>query len=68
MSVWTDSSWGENPYDSRSTNGYLVFMGGGPIAWKSTKEQSTTSPSTEAEYMGQTMAATQAMWTRGLLK
>ena len=28
MSVWTDSSWGEDPDDSRSTNGYLVFMAG----------------------------------------
>ena len=67
MSVWTDSSWGEDPDDSRSTNGYLVFMAGGPVAWKSTKQQSVALSSTEAEYMGQSMAATQTMWTRGLL-
>ena len=68
MSVWTDSSWGEDPDDSRSTNGYLVLMAGGPVAWKSTKQQSVALSSTEAEYMGQTMTATQTMWTRGLLK
>lgn len=68
MSVWTDSSWGEDPDDSRSTNGYVVLMGGGPAAWRSTKQQSVALSSTEAEYMGQTMAATQVMWTRGLLK
>ena len=38
------------------------------MAWKSTKQQSVALSSTEAEYMGQTMAATQVMWTRGLLK
>lgn len=68
MSVWTDSSWGEDPDDSRSTNGYLVLMAGAPVAWKSTKQQFVALSSTEAEYMGQTIAATQTMWTRGLLK
>lgn len=32
MSVWTDSSWGEDPDDSHSTNGYLVLLSGGPVA------------------------------------
>lgn len=40
MSVWTESSWGEDLDDSSSTNGYLVPMAGGPVAWKSTKQQS----------------------------
>ena len=68
LSVWTDSSWGDDPDDSWSTSGYIVLMAGGPVAWKSTKQQSVALSSTEAEYMGQTMAATQVMWTRGLLK
>ena len=42
-------------------------MAGGPVAWKSSKQQSVALSSTEAEYMGQSMAATQTMWTRGLL-
>lgn len=68
MEVWTDSSWGEDPNDSRSTSGYVVLMAGGPVAWKSTKQQSVALSSTEAEYMGQTAAATNVMRTRGLLK
>lgn len=68
MEVWTDSSWGEDPDNSRSTSGYVVMMAGGPVAWKSTKQQSVALSSTEAEYMAQTAAATNVMWTRGLLK
>ena len=68
MSVWTNSSWGEDPNDSRSTHGHLVFLAGGPVTWKSTKQPSVTLSSTEAEYMRQAMAATQTMWARRLLK
>lgn len=51
MTVWTDSSWGEDPDDSRSTHGYLVFLAGGPVSWKSTKQPSGALSSTEAKYM-----------------
>jgi len=68
VSAWTDASWGEDPDDSRSTNGYVILMAGGPVAWKSQKQQCVALSSTEAEYIGQTMAATSTMWTRNLLK
>ena len=67
LSAWTDASWGEDPDDSRSTNGYVILMQGGPVAWKSQKQQSVALSSTEAEYVGQTMAATTVMWSRNLL-
>lgn len=68
LSVWTDSSWGEDPDDAKSTNGYVILMGGGPVTWKSQKQKSVALSSTEAEYYGQSMAATGVMWTRGLMK
>ena len=67
LSAWTDASWGEDPDDSRSTNGYVILMQGGPVAWKSQKQQSVALSSTEAEYVGQTMAATTVMWSRNLI-
>lgn len=54
MSSWTDSRRGHDPGDSGSTNGYLVLMAGGPVAWKSTKKQSMALSSTKVEYMGHT--------------
>ena len=58
LSAWTDASWGENPDDSRSTNGYVILMQEGPVARKSQKQHSVALSSTEAEYVGQTIAAT----------
>ena len=58
MEAWTDASWEEDPDDSRSRSGYVVMMAGGPVAWKSLKQQSVALSSTEAEYIAQTAAAT----------
>ena len=68
FSAWTDASWGEDPDDSRSTSGFVILLASGPVAYKSQKQQSVALSSTEAEYMGQTLAATNVMWVRGLLK
>ena len=35
LEPWTDSSWGDDPNDSRSTHGYVFKLAGGLIAWKS---------------------------------
>ena len=67
LSARTDAIWREDPDDSRSTNGYVILKQGGPVAWKSQKQQSVALSSTEAEYVGQTMAATTIMWSRNLL-
>ena len=37
---------------------YVILMQWGPVAWKSHKQQSVALSSTEAEYVGQTVAAT----------
>lgn len=58
LEMWTDSSWGEDFDHLRSTNGYVAIMAGGPVVWKSSKQTSVALSSTEAEYMGQTLAAT----------
>lgn len=31
LSAWTDTSWGEDPNNSRSTNGYVILMQEGPL-------------------------------------
>jgi hypothetical protein len=45
-----------------------MFMGGGPISWKSSKQTSVALSSTEAAYMGQASAATNLAWARGISK
>jgi hypothetical protein len=66
LKTWTNSSWDENSNDSRSTHDHLLFMRES-VDWKSSKQISITLSSTEAEYMSQTSAVINVMWTRGLL-
>ena len=47
LSTWIDSSWGEDPDNNRSTNGYVILMQDGPVAWKLQKQQSVALSSTE---------------------
>ena len=51
----------------RSTSGYVFSFGSAPISWSS-KRQATVALSTcEAEYIGQTQAAKEAIWLKSLM-
>jgi len=49
--VYTNSSFADNVQDRKSTQGYLLTLFGGPIAWKSGKQLTVTTSSTEAELL-----------------
>ncbi|XP_019155245.1 PREDICTED: uncharacterized protein LOC109152125 [Ipomoea nil] len=42
LRVFTDSDWGGCTTDSRSTTGYLVYLGDNRISWKSTRRKSVS--------------------------
>lgn len=65
---YTDASYAEDPETRRSTSGYLFMLAGGPISWKSSRQELVTTSSTEAEYVGYSSAAKEAAWIRGLLQ
>src|ERR1700722_1033775 len=44
----------------QSTSGYVFFMAGGPVSWKSARQHSVTLFSTEAEYYSFTNVAKEA--------
>jgi hypothetical protein len=50
MVVYTDSDWAGDKEDRRSVSGYVVFLLGVPIPWKSMSQKSVTLSSSEAEY------------------
>jgi hypothetical protein len=50
MVVYSDSDWAGDKEDRRSVSGYVIFILGVPIMWKSKSQKSVTLSSSEAEY------------------
>ena len=63
LECWTDSNW-----DSPSTSGALVKLGGCPVHWHSKKQISTPLSSTEAEYVAASEAGKEVAYIRNLLE
>jgi hypothetical protein len=68
LSGYSDADWGAHLDTRRSTTGYVFYLAGGPISWKSKLQPTVALSSTEAEYMALTAAAQEAMCLRGLAK
>ena len=65
---FSDSDWGGNPDDRKSTSAYVFRLGQGAISWKSTKQKSVALSTVESEYMAMCQAAKEAVWLSGLLE
>jgi hypothetical protein len=63
-----DANWGADLDTRRSTTGYLFMLNGGLVSWKSQRQTTVATSSTESEYMAQFAATQEAMWLRELLK
>lgn len=65
---YSDSSHNVDEDDGRSTTGHVFYYSGSPITWCSTKQETVTLSSCEAEFMAATEAAKQAIWLQDLLE
>ena len=59
---FTDSDWAGDTIDRKSTSGYVLSLGSGPICWSSKKQATIALSSAEAEYRGAVNATIQAIW------
>jgi len=62
--AYSDASFGASDHDGKGVSGYLIFVNGNLISWKSKRQPLTTLSSTECEYVGLTLAAQEVLWTR----
>ena len=61
---YSDADYGEDIQTRKSRNGYVFYLYGGPISWKSARQKCVTLSSTESEYYGLSSAAREAAWLR----
>ena len=64
---YSDVDWAGDQEDRRSTSGYLFQMSGGPVSWKSRKQESVALSTAEAEYIALSSAAQETVWLRRLI-
>eukprot|EP00253_Pinus_taeda_P036031 PITA_36031 len=64
---FTDSDWAGDSIDRKSTSGYSLSLGSGPICWSSKKQAAIALSSAEAEYRGVVNITIQALWLQHFL-
>ena len=64
---YSDSDWGGDADERRSTAGVIFFLGRLPVTWQSQKQKSVALSTCEAEYVAGAAGACQAMWLIQLL-
>lgn len=65
---YSDSDWAGNFDDSKSTSGFLFFLGNTAFTWSSKKQPIVTLSTCEAEYVAATSCVCHAIWLRSILK
>jgi hypothetical protein len=64
----SDASFADNSLDRKSSQGYVVTLFGGPIAWRASKQDTVTTSSTEAGLSALSQTAKEAIFLSRLLK
>eukprot|EP00253_Pinus_taeda_P025544 PITA_25544 len=64
---YKDSEWAGDSIDRKSTSGYSLSLGSGPICWLSKKQAAIALSSVDVEYRGVVNITIQAMWLQHFL-
>jgi len=65
---YSDSDYAGDANDRKSTTGYIFFLYGCAISWKSIKQKSTALSTTQAEYQAMCEATKEAIYLRSLVE
>jgi hypothetical protein len=68
LAGYSDSDWGRDLDERKSTTGFVFFIGDTAFTWTSKKQAIVTLSSCEAEYVAANSAVCHAIWLRNVLK
>lgn len=64
---FVDSDFGNCEDSRKSTTGYIFTLAGGPVEWKSKRQDTVAMSTMDAEYIAAGAAATMAIWIRNFI-
>ena len=67
LRVASDASFADNSVDRRSSQGFIIILFGGLVAWRANKQDTVTTSTTEAELLSLAQAAKEGMFLQRLL-
>ena len=68
MVAFSDSDYAGDPDTRRSVSGYVIYLCGVPISWRSKAQRSVTLSSTEAEWIALSEVAKEVLFMIQVLK
>jgi hypothetical protein len=67
ISAVCDSDWGTDVNSRKSRTGYVIYIGGAPISWRSTTQRSVALSSCEAEFYALADVVKELLWLKQFL-
>ncbi|KAL0406223.1 UNVERIFIED_CONTAM: Retrovirus-related Pol polyprotein from transposon TNT 1-94 [Sesamum latifolium] len=64
---YSDASFQSDDDDAKSQSGFVFYLNGGVVAWKSSKQDTIVDSTTEAEYIAALEAAKEAVWMKNYI-
>jgi hypothetical protein len=65
--AYSDSDYGGDVDDRKSTSGYVFMLGSGAVSWSSRKQPIVTLSTTEAEFIAAAHCVCQGIWLKRIL-
>ena len=68
LRAYSDASFADDLTSRASTGGHIVYLGDGPVHWRTKKQTIVASSSTKAEFMNLTPTGMSLLWINNLLQ
>jgi hypothetical protein len=67
LTSYADADWAACTDTRRSYSGYVLFLAGAAISWKSQQQKSVATSTSEAEYVSASKCSDEVLWVRRIL-